>query len=51
MSGILKLAYKLLISDTATLVGITFAVFLKMFVTSMFSNLQSSRIREESEAS
>jgi putative ABC transport system permease protein len=38
--GILKLAYKLLVNDkskfTALLVGITFAVFLMMFVTSMF---------------
>jgi len=40
MTGILKLAYKLLINDkakfTALLVGITFAVFLMMFITSMF---------------
>lgn len=40
MKGILKLAYKLLVNDrakfTALLVGITFAVFLMMFVTSMF---------------
>lgn len=40
MKGILKLAYKLLINDkakfTALLIGITFAVFLMMFVTSMF---------------
>jgi putative ABC transport system permease protein len=38
--GILRLAYKLLVNDkskfTALLVGITFAVFLMMFVTSMF---------------
>ncbi len=40
MKGILKLAYKLLVNDkakfTALLVGITFAVFLMMFITSMF---------------
>ncbi len=40
MKGILKLAYKLLVNDkakfTALLMGITFAVFLMMFVTSMF---------------
>ena len=40
MSGIFKLAYKLLVNDrakfTALLVGITFAVFLIMFITSMF---------------
>jgi putative ABC transport system permease protein len=40
MKGILKLAYKLLVNDkakfTALLIGITFAVFLMMFVTSMF---------------
>jgi putative ABC transport system permease protein len=40
MKGILRLAYKLLVNDkakfTALLVGITFAVFLMMFVTSMF---------------
>ena len=40
MKGILKLAYKLLVNDkakfSALLVGITFAVFLMMFVTSMF---------------
>ena len=38
--GILKLAYKLLVNDrakfTALLLGITFAVFLMMFITSMF---------------
>jgi len=38
--GILRLAYKLLVNDkakfTALLVGITFAVFLMMFITSMF---------------
>jgi len=38
--GILKLAYKLLVNDkakfTALLVGITFAVFLMMFISSMF---------------
>jgi len=41
--GILKLAYKLLVNDkakfTALLVGITFAVFLMMFVTSMFAGV------------
>ena len=40
VKGILKLAYKLLVNDkakfTALLVGITFAVFLMLFVTSMF---------------
>ncbi len=40
MKGILRLAYKLLVNDkskfTALLVGITFAVFLMMFITSMF---------------
>jgi len=40
VTGILKLAYKLLVNDkakfTALLVGITFAVFLMMFITSMF---------------
>jgi putative ABC transport system permease protein len=40
VKGILKLAYKLLVNDkakfTALLVGITFAVFLMMFITSMF---------------
>ena len=40
VSGILKLAYKLLVNDkakfTALLLGITFAVFLMMFITSMF---------------
>lgn len=40
MRGIFKLAYKLLVNDrakfTALLVGITFAVFLIMFITSMF---------------
>jgi len=39
--GMLRLAYKLLVNDkakfTALLVGITFAVFLMIFVTSMFS--------------
>ena len=41
VKGILRLAYKLLTNDkskfTALLVGITFAVFLMIFVTSMFS--------------
>jgi putative ABC transport system permease protein len=40
VKGIFKLAYKLLVNDkakfTALLVGITFAVFLMMFITSMF---------------
>ena len=40
MKGFLRLAYKLLVNDkakfTALLVGLTFAVFLMMFVTSMF---------------
>ena len=40
MKGILKLGYKLLVNDkakfTALLLGITFAVFLIMFITSMF---------------
>ena len=40
MKGIVKLAFKLLVNDTAKftalLLGITFAVFLMMFVTSMF---------------
>ena len=43
MNGILKLAYKLLVNDkakfTALLVGIAFAVFLMMFVTSMFAGI------------
>ena len=43
MKGILKLAYKLLVNDkakfTALLVGIAFAVFLMMFVTSMFAGI------------
>jgi len=43
MKGILKLAYKLLVNDkakfSALLIGITFAVFLMMFVTSMFSGV------------
>jgi putative ABC transport system permease protein len=45
VTGILKLAYKLLINDrakfTALLVGITFAVYLMMFVTSMFSGVMN----------
>jgi hypothetical protein len=40
LKGIFKLAFKLLVNDTAKftalLMGITFAVFLMMFVTSMF---------------
>jgi outer membrane protein TolC len=43
MLGILKLAYKLLVNDrakfTALLVGITFAVFLMVMMTSMFAGL------------
>ena len=43
MKGILRLAYKLLVNDkskfTALLLGITFAVFLIMFITSMFSGV------------
>jgi putative ABC transport system permease protein len=43
MKGILKLAYKLLINDkakfTALLVGISFAVFLMIQMTSMFSGV------------
>jgi len=45
MKGILKLAYKLLVNDeakfSALLLGITFAVFLMMFVTSMFSGVMN----------
>jgi len=41
--GILRLAFKLLVNDkakfTALLLGITFAVFLIMFITSMFSGV------------
>lgn len=43
MKGILKLAYKLLVNDrgkfTALLVGVTFAVFLMIQVTSMFAGI------------
>jgi putative ABC transport system permease protein len=43
MNEILRLAYKLLVNDkakfSALLVGITFAVFLMMFVTSMFAGI------------
>lgn len=43
MRGILKLAYKLLVNDkakfTALLVGITFAVFLMIAMTSMFAGV------------
>ena len=43
MKGILKLAYKLLVNDkakfTALLVGITFAVFLMIAMTSLFSGV------------
>jgi putative ABC transport system permease protein len=43
VTGILKLAYKLLVNEkskfTALLLGITFAVFLIMFITSMFTGV------------
>ncbi len=43
MKGILKIAFKLLINDkgkfAALLVGITFAVFLMVMMTSMFSGI------------
>jgi len=43
MIGILKLAYKLLVSDrakfSALIVGIAFAVFLMVQVTSLFSGI------------
>ncbi|MGA8223105.1 MAG: ABC transporter permease, partial [Candidatus Acidiferrales bacterium] len=43
MKGIFKLAYKLLVNDkakfSALVVGITFATFLMMFVTSMFAGI------------
>src|SRR5208282_1460319 len=43
MTGILKLAYKLLVNDkakfTALLVGISFAVFLMTQMTAMFSGV------------
>ena len=43
MKGILKIAYKLLVNDkgkfAALLVGITFAVFLMVMMTSMFSGI------------
>ena len=43
MSGILKISYKLLVNDkgkfAALLVGITFAVFLMVMMTSMFSGI------------
>lgn len=45
MVGILKLAFKLLVNDTAKftalLLGITFAVFLIMFITSMFTGVMN----------
>ena len=45
MSGILKLAYKLLVNDKAKfvtlLVGIAFAVFLMIMMTSMFAGVLS----------
>lgn len=45
MKGILKLAYKLLVNDkakfSALLVGITFAVFLMIAMTSMFAGVLS----------
>jgi putative ABC transport system permease protein len=49
MKGILKLAFKLLVNDrakfTALLVGITFAVFLIVQMTSLFADIlnRSSR--------
>jgi putative ABC transport system permease protein len=43
VTGILKLAYKLLVNDkakfTALLVGITFAVFLMIAMTSLFAGV------------
>jgi putative ABC transport system permease protein len=43
MKGILKIAYKLLVNDkgrfVALLVGITFAVFLVVMMTSMFAGI------------
>ncbi len=43
MNGILKLAYKLLVNDrakfTGLLIGITFAVFLMVAMTSMFAGV------------
>ncbi len=43
MRGILRIAYKLLVNDkgkfVALLVGITFAVFLMVMMTSMFSGI------------
>jgi len=43
VSGILKLAYKLLVNDkakfTALLIGITFAVFLMTEITAMFAGV------------
>ena len=43
MSGILKLAFKLLVNDrakfTGLLIGITFAVFLMIAMTSMFAGV------------
>jgi len=43
VKGVLRLAYKLLVNDkakfAALLVGITFATFLMMFVTSMFAGI------------
>ena len=45
MKGILKLAYKLLVNDkakfTALLVGIAFASFLMMFISSMFAGVMN----------
>lgn len=45
MTGLFTLAYKLLVNDrakfVALLLGITFAVFLMMFVTSMFSGVMN----------
>lgn len=43
MNGILRLAFKLLVNDsakfTALLVGITFAVFLMVEMTSLFAGI------------
>jgi len=43
VKGILKIAYKLLVNDkgkfSALLIGITFAVFLMVMMTSMYSGI------------
>lgn len=45
MKGTLRLAYKLLVNDkakfTALLIGVTFAAFLMMFITSMFAGVMN----------